>query len=162
MFFEIPKFKMFLSLELPPCASGELCHGFYSPGHGHGGWCCPGFNFPQVFGVYQAPRLIVCWEKTGFKELGGITAAKKWVRSKERVSVKLQGPLLGMRSPLWIQHGAFGCCYENDTYTKHPDFRDMLLRGAEFLQSPPHWAAATSSQFPWKAGSPKRLFPVGP
>lgn len=75
----------------------------------------------------------MCWEKTGFKELGGITAAKKWVRSKERVSVKLQGPLLGMRSPLWIQHGAFGCCYENDTYTKYPDFGDMLLRGAEFL-----------------------------
>lgn len=56
----------------------------------------------------------MCWEKIGFKELGGITTAKKWIRNKARIPVKLQGPLLGM-SPLWMQHSAFGCCYENDT-----------------------------------------------
>lgn len=80
----------------------------------------------------------MCWENTGFKELGGIKIAKKWTRNKERVPVNLQRPLICMGSPLWIQDCAFGCCYENETYTKYPDFRDLLFRGAEFLQSPPH------------------------
>lgn len=97
MLLESPKFKI---LTFPwsclPVPVGDLCHGFYSPGHGHWGGAAWILTFrvkiltQQGFGECQAPQLIMCWEKTGFKELGGITTAKEWIRNKERAPVKLQ------------------------------------------------------------------------
>lgn len=128
------------------------------------GWCSLRFNFPQAFGEYQTPHLIMCQEKRGFKKLGGTATAINRLKKKKIPAVKLQRPPLSMTSlsfPLCIQYCVFGSYFVDGTYTKRLHFKDTLFRGAEFLRSPPHWAAGTSSHFPWKAGSPKCLFPVG-
>lgn len=133
----------------------KLCYDFYNPGHGHWADAAWLLTFPQVFGEISGTTINYVPRKDLIEGAGRNNNSKKMDKKQGKGSCETTGAPARYESPLWIQGSAFGCCYENDIYTKYPNFRDMLFRGAEFLQFPPHSDAAASSQFPWKVGSPK-------